>query len=120
MISTRITLDPTDWLQKTFRLHENKTSIGTEAEAGLATFMVMAYIIFVNPTVLGAVADSTGEKLAFPAIMTVTCLTTGILCLLMGSFANYPFAIAPGMGLNAIAAFQLVGQLTQDSLWEVA
>jgi adenine/guanine/hypoxanthine permease len=77
----------------------------------MATFMVMAYIIFVNGSVLGTLVDSAGERLAFPAVLTVTCLSTGCLCILMGLVANVPFALAPGMGLNAVVTFQLVGQL---------
>ena len=73
--------------------------------------MVMAYIIFVNGSILGTLADSAGERLAFPAVVTVTCLSTGCLCILMGLLANVPFALAPGMGLNAVVTFQLVGQM---------
>ncbi|MDR5696417.1 MAG: NCS2 family permease [Armatimonadota bacterium] len=99
------------WLENTFRLSERGTTVTTEVRAGLATFMVMAYIIFVNPSILGQIADPTGERLAFPAVLTVTCLTAGILSILMGLWSNYPFALAPGMGLNAVVAFQLVGSL---------
>jgi AGZA family xanthine/uracil permease-like MFS transporter len=88
------------WLERTFQLRERGTTVGNEVRAGLATFMVMAYIIFVNPSILGAVADPTGAKLPFPAVLTVTCLTAGVLSILMGLASNYPFALAPGMGLN--------------------
>jgi AGZA family xanthine/uracil permease-like MFS transporter len=98
-------------LEQRFRLQEQQTNAAAEIRAGLATFMVMAYIIFVNPSLLGSVADPTGEKLAFPAVLTATCLTSGTLCILMGFLSNYPFALAPGMGLNAVVTFQLVGQL---------
>jgi len=98
-------------LEQRFRLQEQQTNAAAEIRAGLATFMVMAYIIFVNPSLLGSVADPTGEKLAFPAVLTATCLTSGTLCILMGLLSNYPFALAPGMGLNAVVTFQLVGQL---------
>jgi AGZA family xanthine/uracil permease-like MFS transporter len=73
--------------------------------------MVMAYIIFANACILGTLTDSAGERLAFPAVLTVTCLSAGCLCILMGLFANVPFASAPGMGLNAVVTFQLVGQM---------
>ena len=84
--------------------------MGTELRAGAATFMVMSYIIFVNPIVLGfsGVAGLDGKGLPFAATLTVTCLTAGLLTLAMGLFTNYPLAMAPGMGLNAFVAFELV------------
>ncbi|MEW5979900.1 MAG: NCS2 family permease [Acidobacteriota bacterium] len=94
-----------------FRFHARGSSLAIELRAGLATFMVMAYIIFVNPSILGSVTDRAGESLSFPAVLTVSCLTAGTLSILMGILSNYPFAMAPGMGLNAVVAYQLVGQL---------
>jgi AGZA family xanthine/uracil permease-like MFS transporter len=72
--------------------------------------MVMAYIIFVNPIVLGytGVPGLEGKGLPFGATLTVTCLTAGVLSIAMGLVSNYPFALAPGMGLNAVVAFELV------------
>jgi len=72
--------------------------------------MLMAYIVFVNPIVLGYVGISglEGKGLPFAATLTVTCLTAGVLSIAMGLVANYPFALAPGMGLNAVVAFELV------------
>jgi AGZA family xanthine/uracil permease-like MFS transporter len=86
------------------------TDVGTEVRAGLATFMVMAYIIFVNPSILGfsGIAGLEGKGLPFAATLTVTCLTAGLLTIAMGLFTNYPLAMAPGMGLNAFVAFDLV------------
>jgi AGZA family xanthine/uracil permease-like MFS transporter len=82
----------------------------TEIRAGATTFMVMAYIIFVNPAILGyaGVAGLEGRGLPFPATLTVTCLTAGVLSIAMGLVTGYPFAMAPGMGLNAVVAFELV------------
>ena len=102
---------PSGWLEQRFRLSLRDTSVAIEFRAAVATFMVMAYIIFVNASILGTLADSAGERLAFPAVLTVTCLSAGCLCILMGLFANVPFALAPGMGLNAVVTFQLVGQM---------
>jgi adenine/guanine/hypoxanthine permease len=72
--------------------------------------MVMAYIIFVNPIILGYVGipGLEGKGLPFAATLTVTCLTAGVLSIAMGLVTNYPFALAPGMGLNAVVAFELV------------
>src|SRR5256885_445603 len=98
------------WLERTFRLQENHTTAGTEVVAGLTTFMVMSYIIFVNPLVLSFLGNPELQPLglSFPATMAATCLTAGLLTIAMGLFANYPFALAAGMGLNAVVAFQLV------------
>src|SRR5204862_7077636 len=86
------------------------TSAGVEIRAGITTFMVMAYIIFVNPIILGyvGIAPLEGKGLPFAATLTVTCLTAGVLSIAMGLVSNYPFALAPGMGLNAVVAFDLV------------
>jgi len=93
-----------------FQLRARGTDVGTEVRAGLTTFMVMAYIIFVNPIILGylGVPGLDGKGLPFAATLTVTCLTAGILCIAMGLISNYPLALAPGMGLNAVVAFELV------------
>jgi AGZA family xanthine/uracil permease-like MFS transporter len=93
-----------------FGLDGRETTVGTEVRAGVATFMVMAYIIFVNPIVLGfvGVPGLEGRGLPFAATLTVTCLTAGLLSIAMGLVTNYPFALAPGMGLNAVVAFELV------------
>jgi adenine/guanine/hypoxanthine permease len=100
-----------------FKLAERGTSFGTEFRAGVTTFMVMAYIIFVNPSIL-----STGalEGIGPPFLPTVvaTALTAGILSIAMGGIANYPFALAAGLGLNAFVAFQLI--LGRGFLWQEA
>ena len=110
-LDNRKDLQPSGWLKQRFRLSLRETSLAIEFRAAVATFMVMAYIIFANASILGTLADSGGERLPFPAVLTVTCLSAGCLCILMGLFANVPFALAPGMGLNAVVTFQLVGQM---------
>jgi AGZA family xanthine/uracil permease-like MFS transporter len=97
-------------LERWFGFTERHTDLATEVRAGVTTFMVMAYIIFVNPIVLGysGVAGLEGKGLPFAPTLTVTCLTAGILSIAMGLASNYPFALAPGMGLNAVVAFELV------------
>src|ERR1044071_1687580 len=93
-----------------FDLAGRHTTLGTEIRAGLTTFMVMAYVIFVNPIILGfvGVPGLEGKGLPFAATLTATCLTAGVLSIAMGLFTNYPFVLAPGMGLNAVVAFELV------------
>lgn len=91
-------------LERRFRLGERGTDVRTEVVAGVTTFMTMAYILFVNPTILGSVPGG----LPFEAVLTVTALVAGVMTIAMGLVANYPFAIASGLGLNAVVAFQLV------------
>jgi AGZA family xanthine/uracil permease-like MFS transporter len=94
-----------------FHIAERGSTPRTELIAGLATWLTMAYILFVNPYILGQVTDREGVALSFPEVLTVTALAAGILCLAMGLYANYPFAMAAGLGLNAFVAFTLVGSL---------
>lgn len=89
--------------EKLFKLKENKTNVRTEVIAGITTFMTMAYILAVNPNVL---ADGTGMDKA--AILIATALASFIGSVLMAFLSNYPFALAPGMGLNAYFAGTVV------------
>ena len=97
-------------LSRYFGFKERSTNLATEVRAGFTTFMVMAYIIFVNPIVLGftGVPGLDGKGLPFAATLSVTCLAAGLLSIAMGLASNYPFALAAGMGLNAVVAFDLV------------
>jgi adenine/guanine/hypoxanthine permease len=98
------------WLDRYFKITESGSSFGTEVVAGSTTFMVMAYIIFVNPSILSfaGIPGLEGMGPSFPAVMAATCLVAGAMTILMGVFAKYPLAIAPGMGLNAVVAFELI------------
>jgi AGZA family xanthine/uracil permease-like MFS transporter len=93
------------FLEKTFQLRDRGTTVQTEVLAGATTFLTMAYIVLVNPAIL----STTGMPLA--GVAAATCLAAGIGCLLMGFLANYPIALAPGMGLNAYFAFTVVGAM---------
>jgi adenine/guanine/hypoxanthine permease len=108
------------WLERTFALTEHGTTVGTEVRAGLTTFAVMAYIIFVNPAILtfAGIPGLEGMGPPFLATVAATCLIAALASLAMGVFANYPLAIAPGMGLNAVVAFQLVA--TMGLPWQTA
>jgi len=99
-------------LERWFRLKENGTTVRTEVVAGLTTFMTMAYIIFVNPGIL----SNTG--MSFDGVFIATVVATAVGTLLMAFLANYPFATAPGMGLNAYFAFSVV--LGRGIPWETA
>ncbi len=95
-------------LDRFFGLAERGTNVRTELLAGATTFMTMAYIVFVNPAILGKVTDVEGHQLAFPALLTSTALVAAVMTLAMGLLANLPLALAAGMGLNSVVAFQLV------------
>lgn len=99
-------------LEKLFKLEENNTDVRTELLAGLTTFMTMAYILAVNPSVLSAAGMDVG------AVFTATALSAFFGTLVMALLANYPFALAPGMGLNAFFAYTVVGQMGYS--WQVA
>ncbi|MFZ5434746.1 MAG: NCS2 family permease [Bacillota bacterium] len=86
-------------LEKLFHIRERGSTVKTEIVAGITTFMTMAYIIFVNPSILSAAG------MDFGAVMTATALSAGLTTILMGLCVNYPFALASGMGLNAFFAF---------------
>ena len=89
-------------LEKVFKLRENHTTVKTEILAGITTFMTMAYILAVNPNVLSAAGMDRG------AVFTATVLASFLGTACMALFANYPFALAPGMGLNAYFAYTVV------------
>ena len=96
-------------LDRYFHISERGSTVRTEILAGLATFLTMAYILFLNPAILGSVKDSQGQTLPFDQVLTVTALVAGCITILMGIYAKYPFALAAGLGLNAFVAFTLVG-----------
>jgi adenine/guanine/hypoxanthine permease len=99
-------------LEQLFKLSENKTNVRTELVAGVTTFLTMAYIIFVNPSILSKAG------MPFGAVFAATCLAAAVGTLLMAFLANYPIALAPGMGLNAYFAFVVVGIMKYS--WQVA
>src|SRR6266545_1964542 len=95
-------------LDRFFGYRTRGSSLRIEVVAGLTTFMTMAYILFLNPSILGAVADPTGRRLPAGAVLTVTALVAAVMTLFMGLYANYPFALAAGLGLNGVVAFTFV------------
>jgi AGZA family xanthine/uracil permease-like MFS transporter len=99
-------------LEKLFQLQAHGTSVRTEIIAGLTTFLTMAYIIFVNPMMMADAGIDPG------AAFVATCLAAAIGSLIMGLWANYPIALAPGMGLNAFFSYTVVGSMGYS--WEVA
>lgn len=101
-----------NFLEKSFHLSEHKTTVKTELIAGFTTFMTMAYILAVNPGILGETGMDTG------AVFTATAISAFVGTLVMAFVANYPFALAPGMGLNAFFAFSVV--LGMGHSWQFA
>lgn len=99
-------------LEKLFQLKAHNTNVRTEILAGITTFLTMAYILFVNPSILGETGMDKG------AIFVATCLAAAIGSAIMGLIANYPIALAPGMGLNAFFTYTVV--LHMGHTWQVA
>jgi len=96
-------------MDKFFKFQERGTNLRTEVLAGVVTFMTMAYIIFVNPGLLSAAFGPEAVGAAWiPALATATALGAALMCIAMGLFANRPFALASGMGLNAVVAFSII------------
>ena len=99
-------------LERYFDLAQRGTDVRTEVTAGVTTFLTMAYIAFVNPQILSAAG------MPFDAVFVATCVAAALSTLLMGLYANYPIALAPGMGLNAFFAYGVV--LGMGHTWQVA
>ena len=99
-------------LEKLFKLSEHNTCVRTELLAGITTFLTMAYVIFVNPSILAQTGMDQG------AVFVATCLAAAFGCFIMGLYANYPVAQAPGMGLNAFFTFGVV--MGMGYSWQVA
>ena len=99
-------------LERLFQLNAHNTNVRTEILAGVTTFLAMAYILFVNPSILGDTGMDKG------AVFVATCLAAAIGSAIMGFIANYPIALAPGMGLNAFFTYTVV--LHMGHTWQVA
>ena len=98
------------FLNRVFQLKEHKTDVKTEIMAGITTFMTMAYILIVNPDILSATGMDRG------AVFTATAVAAAIATITMAFIANYPIALAPGMGLNAFFAFVIADKYS----WQIA
>ncbi|MGZ5409602.1 MAG: NCS2 family permease [Aeromicrobium sp.] len=107
-------------LDRYFRISERGSSVGQEVRGGVVTFLTMAYIIVLNPIILAGVPDKTGHYLGggttsgsgFAIIAATTALVAGLLTILMGVVANFPLALATGLGLNAFVAYSVASQMT--------
>src|SRR3954470_7478235 len=98
---------PANGLDGWFRLGERRTTVGRELRGGLATFFTMAYIVVLNPLILANVPDKFGDTLSSPQIAAMTALVAAVMTIIMGVGGNLPLAIAAGLGLNGVVAFQI-------------
>jgi AGZA family xanthine/uracil permease-like MFS transporter len=107
-------------LDRFFKISERDSSIGREVRGGLVTFVAMAYIVVLNPLIIGSFSasdpgahkDVLGNILSVPQVAAVTALVAGLMTILMGLLANYPFALATGLGLNSLVAVTIAPQVT--------
>ncbi len=113
--------EPTGWIgaiARFFKFQDYRTTIRTEVLAGVTTFMTMAYILAVNPSILSNAIFLQQPQDLFGELVIATAISSALASLLMGIVSNYPFAMAPGMGLNAFFAFSIVKGLGIS--WRVA
>ena len=99
-------------LARYFQVEERGSTVRTEVRGGVATFFTMAYIVVLNPLILAGAADVNGRHLDIGQVASSTALVAAVMTILMGVVGRYPFAIAAGLGLNAVVAFQLAGQMS--------
>lgn len=99
-------------LDRYFRITERGSTVGREVRGGLVSFFAMAYIVVLNPLILGSGEDVTGARLSIPEIAAVTAFTAGVMTVLFGAIARYPFAFATGLGINSLVAVTIAKQVT--------
>jgi adenine/guanine/hypoxanthine permease len=107
-------------LQRVFRLDERESTVGREVRGGLVTFVTMAYIVVLNPLILGSIdpaspsakRDVLGAVLTVPQVAAVTALVAGVMTIIFGLVANFPFAMATGLGINTLVAVTIAPQVT--------
>ena len=92
-------------MEKLFHLKEHETNVKTEILAGITTFLAMAYILAVNPAILGQ------AHMIHQGVFLATAISAGAASIFMGLMANYPVSLAPGMGVNALFTYTIVGQM---------
>jgi len=102
------TMAATFWesfLEWRFRFAAHGTTLGRDTMAGVTTFIVMSYIIFLNPIILTSVKQADGKMLAFEGVVTATCVVAAVMTMAMGFYTNKAYALVPGLGINAIVVF---------------
>src|SRR5262245_45560691 len=100
------------FLDRYFEIGARNSTLSRELRGGLATFFTMAYIVVLNPLILGSAKDSTGAVLSQAQIAAATALVAGVMTILMGVIGRFPLALAAGLGVNAIVAYDIAGKMT--------
>lgn len=103
---------PRNGFDRYFEISARGSTTSREIRGGLATFFTMAYIVVLNPLILGGAVDGDGKRLAIPAIAAVTALVAGLMTILMGVVGRFPLALAAGLGVNALVAYEIAPQMT--------
>src|SRR3954447_11994019 len=103
-------------IDRFFSVSRRGSTLQREVRGGVATFFTMAYIVVLNPLILSSAKDVTGKSLPISALTTSTALVAAVMTVMMGVVGRYPFALAAGLGLNGVVAFQLASQMT----WQAA
>ncbi|WP_433230850.1 NCS2 family permease [Micromonospora sp. CA-248260] len=103
---------PRNGFDRFFEISARGSTMSREVRGGLATFFTMAYIVVLNPLILGGAADGDGRKLSIPALAAATALVAGLMTILMGVVGRFPMALAAGLGVNALVAFEIAPQMT--------
>ncbi|MCX4474717.1 NCS2 family permease [Micromonospora sp. NBC_01655] len=103
---------PRNGFDRFFEITARGSTPSREVRGGLATFFTMAYIVVLNPLILGGAVDGDGKKLAIPALAAATALVAGLMTILMGVVGRFPIALAAGLGVNALVAYEIAPQMT--------
>ncbi|TDC79169.1 NCS2 family permease [Micromonospora sp. KC606] len=103
---------PRTGFDRFFEVSARGSTMSREVRGGLATFFTMAYIVVLNPLILGGATDGDGKKLAIPAIAAATALVAGLMTILMGVVGRFPMALAAGLGVNVLVAYEIAPQMT--------
>jgi AGZA family xanthine/uracil permease-like MFS transporter len=103
---------PRNRLDRYFRITERGSTVGRELRGGVTTFFAMAYIVVLNPLIIGTVPDADGRVLGVPQVAAATALVAAGMTILMGVVGRYPFAVATGLGLNAFVTFSIASQMS--------
>ena len=103
---------PRNAFDRFFEISARGSTMSREVRGGLATFFTMAYIVVLNPLILGSAGDGDGRKLSIPALAAATALVAGLMTILMGVVGRFPMALAAGLGVNALVAFEIAPEMT--------
>ena len=103
---------PKNGFDRYFEITKRGSTMSREIRGGLATFFTMAYIVVLNPLILGSGVDGDGVSLSIPAIAAATALIAGLMTILMGVVGRFPLALAAGLGVNAMVAYEIAPNMT--------